>query len=401
MTNPAKTLLCDIQKLAPEITARASEIEAARRIPPDLVETLKAIGVFRIFVPKSHGGLELEMPATIKVLTALSKIDASIGWSAGIGAGASIFVPHVAREIYDRIYQSGPNAIIAGSMAPAGKAEAIASGWRVNGRWPFASGCTHADWFLGFCIMTKGGKALPGHAGADGPPLIKVLVLPARKWQIEDTWHVSGLKGTGSHHICLKDTLVREENFFDYATGSPCVPGPLYPAVPQILSLVHGAISLGIAEGALEDVVAVAGTGRQQLRAPAPMRDSETFQCELGRISADLKAARSFLEIQTANFWAHALAGTLKDEALLSQGVQAAIWIVNTCLRVTDACFTLAGGSALYESSPLQRRLRDIRVAAQHIFAQPRNYSLAGKLLLSKAAEAAGSCRKDKANPAA
>lgn len=352
-------------------------------------------------MPKSHGGLELEMPDTIQVLTALSKIDASIGWCAGIGAGAGIFAPHLARETYDRIYQDGPNTIIAGSIISAGKAEAIANGWRVNGRWPFVTGCMHAEWFLGFCVMTKGGKPLPGHAGKNGPSLIKVLVLPARKWQIEDTWHVSGLKGTGSHHICLKDTLVREENFFDYATGSPCIPGPLYRAVPQMLSLIHGAISLGIAEGALEDVIALASTGRQQLRAPVPMRDSETFQCELGRISAELKAARSFLEAQTASFWGHALAGTLKDEALLTQGVQAAIWVVNACLRVTDACFTLAGGSALYESSPLQRRLRDIRVAAQHAFAQPRNYAPAGKLLLTKAAEAADALRKEKAHSAA
>ena len=137
-----------------------------------------------------------------------------------------------------------------------------------------------------------------------------------------------------------------------------------------------------MAEGALHDLIEMANTGRQQLRAPAPLRDSELFQAELGRISADLRAAQALLDAQVAGHWRHTLAGTLKDDALLAQGIQAAIWIAATCIRVADACFTLAGSVALYETSPLQRRMRDLHVAAQHASAQPRNYVNAGKLLL-------------------
>ncbi len=111
------------------------------------------------------------------------------------------------------------------------------------------------------------------------------VFLPARDWQIEDTWYVAGLKGTGSHHIALKDTVVSEANFFDLANGVPCLPGPLYQAVPQLLPLMHGAISVGIAESALDELVELANTGRQQLQAPVPMRDSETFQGERTRRS--------------------------------------------------------------------------------------------------------------------
>src|SRR5262249_25487380 len=163
--------------------------------------------------------------------------------------------------------------------------------------------------------------------------------------------------GTGSHHITMRNKLVPEANFLDFEGGEPCLPGPLYQAVPQLLPLLHGANAVGIAEGALEELVAHANTGRQQLRAGAPMRHSEIFQFELGRSAAELRAARAYHHMQVASHWQHALAGALKDETLHAQGAQAGIWIATTCVRVTDACFTLAGGSAVYDSSPLQRRM--------------------------------------------
>ena len=222
MTNPAKHLLAEIQELAPAINSRAAEIEAARRVPPDLVEALKSIGVFRIFVPQSHGGLELDLPAALQIFLALSRIDGSVGWAAMIGGGCDIFGSLLAREAYEQVYQSGPDVIIAGSAQPAGTAEAVSGGWRVNGRWPFASGCQHADWMFGLCVVTEGGKALPGPAGEAGPPLVRGVFMPARNWQIEDTWYVAGLKGTGSHHIALRDAVIPATNFFDLTNGRPC-----------------------------------------------------------------------------------------------------------------------------------------------------------------------------------
>jgi alkylation response protein AidB-like acyl-CoA dehydrogenase len=378
MTNTAKRLLADIRELAPDITSRAGEIEAARRLPLDLVEALRSIGVFRVFVPQSHGGLELDLPTALEIMGTLGRIDGSVGWTAMIGSASAIFAPLLPRETYEQVYQNGP-VIIAGSTQSAGTAEAAAGGWRVNGRWPFASGCQHADWMLGLCVMTEGGKPLPG--GAE-PSLVRGFFLPARQWQIEDTWYAAGLKGTGSHHIALRDTVVPTANFFDLASGVPCIPGPLYQAVPQLLPLLHGAITVGIAEGALDELVELANTGRQQFRAAVPMQDSETFQGELGRVAAEVRAARAFLQVQAASHWRHALAGTLKDEALLTQGTQTAIWLATTCVRAADACFALGGSSALYETSPLQRRLRDLHAAGQHAAAQQRHYVSAGKLLL-------------------
>ena len=385
MINRAERLLANIQELAPGITSRVAEIEAGRRIPPDLVEALRSIGIFRVFVPQSHGGLELDLPAALDVFGALSRIDGSVGWTATIGGGCDLFASWLRRDTYEQVYQNGPDVIIAGSAQPVGTAGSVTGGWRVNGRWPFASGCQHAEWMFGLCVVTDGGKPLSGAAGEGGPPLVRGVFLPARDWQIEDTWYVAGLKGTGSHHITLRDTVVSAGNFFDLAQGVPCVPGPLYQAVLPHLPLMLGANLVGIAEGSLDELVELAKTGRQQLQAALPMRDSETFQGELGRIAAELRAARAFLQVQAASHWRHTVAGTLKCEALLTQATQTAIWIATTCVRAADACFALAGSSALYETSPLQRRLRDLHVAAQHHAAQQRHYVKAGKLLLGGA----------------
>jgi alkylation response protein AidB-like acyl-CoA dehydrogenase len=216
--------------------------------------------------------------------------------------------------------------------------------------------------------------------------MLRGFMLPAREWQIEDTWYVTGLKGTGSHHVTLRDALVPAANSFDPVSGGRCQPGPLYQAVLQLIPLFHCAFAVGIAEGALDALVELANTGRQQQRAAVPMRASEIFQYELGRIEAELRAAWAFCQVQAGSHWYHALAGTLNNEALLAQGTQIAIWITATCVRVVDACFATGGGSALYESSPLQRRMRDLHVAAQHVGVKQRHYASSGKLLLDSSA---------------
>jgi indole-3-acetate monooxygenase len=387
MNRTYEQMRAEIRRLAPRITARAAEIEAARRTPPDIVDSLRSIGIFRMFVPRSRGGLELDLPLGLDVVRDLARIDGSVGWNTMIGSVSGLAFPLMTPETYERIYRNGPDVICAGAVHPGGTAEPVAGGWRVTGRWAFASGCQHADWMLGLCIMTKGGKPLPGPAGEGGPPSVRGILLPAKDWQIEDSWYAEGLKGTGSTHIRLKDKVVAAENFFDFPAGSSCVAGPLYQSVPHFLPLMHGAFSTGMAEGALAELIALANTGRQQSKAATSMRDSEIFQYELGRIAADVRAARAFHESQAATHWRHAQAGTLRDdETLLAEGSQSAIWLATTGARAIDSCFTLGGGSTVYDSSPLQRRLRDMHAATQHAIAHQRHYAAVGKQILTAGA---------------
>ncbi|SEN15741.1 acyl-CoA dehydrogenase family protein [Bradyrhizobium sp. OK095] len=386
LRDPHERMLAEIRELAPEITARAAEIEAARHVPPDLVERLRSIGLFRMFVPRSHGGLELDFPAGLEVIKALTRLDGSIGWISIVGGIGALFAAAARPELYQQMYQDGPDVAICGSSQPAGTAERVSGGYRVKGRWPFASSCTHAEWIGGFCIVTENGKPIPG---PHGKPQLRAVALPARDWEIEDTWHAAGLKGTGSHHIALRERLVPETHVFDL-DAAPRMSGPLYQTLRQWLPLLHGAFSLSMAEGTVDDLLALAHTGKQQLYAAVPMRESETFQYELGRISANLRAAQAFHEVQVASHWRRALAGTLNDDDVMIEGSGSAVWLATTCVSIADACFALAGSSAVYDSSPLQRRLRDLHVGAQHAHAQQRLYVDVGKLALRHSADQAG-----------
>jgi alkylation response protein AidB-like acyl-CoA dehydrogenase len=385
-TRAVADMIARIRELAPAIGARAAEFEALRRIPLDLIETLKSIGLFRLFAPQKVGGLEIDLPLGLDVLSLLSRIDGSLGWTAIIGAASGIVLPCVQRPIFERMYQGGPDVISAGSIQPAGAAEAVPGGFRVTGRWPFASGCQHADWFFGMCVMTKDGKPIPGPLGPGGPPLTRGVALPMREVEIEDTWFATGLKGTGSHHVALKDMLVSPEHLCDFPDGPICVEGPLYQSVKQVLPLLHGAFSVGVARGALDDLLAMAASGRQQQYAATPMRDSETFQYELGRVAAEIIAAETTLKGVALKMWSHACEGTLKTEMMQAESTALGGWLATTCSRIADACFTLGGGSAVYESSPLQRRMRDVHTAAQHATVQQRHMAQMGRMLLAGAA---------------
>jgi indole-3-acetate monooxygenase len=377
----ADRILSELGVLAPAIAARAAEAEEARRIPADIRQVLRSAGIFRMTVPHVHGGLELDFPTTARVLQTLAKIDGSIGWLGTVASATATLVPLLAPETYEEIYRDGPDLLWAGAGQPLGTAVAEAGGLRVNGRWPFASGCEDADWIAGICVLTEDGKPVPGPS--DGVPATRAVCMPARYWQIEDTWHSPGLRATGSHHVVLKDVLVPAENAFDMASSRPCLPGPLYSAPMQITPLLHGPIALGLAEGALDDIIAMAQSGRKQQRATVSMRDSEILHYELGRAQAEFRTAQAMFEAQTVSHWRHAVAGTLNSDALFVEATQSMIWVTEACLRVVQSCFALAGGAAVSDSLPLQRRLRDMQTAAQHAGVHARHYARAGKLLFS------------------
>jgi alkylation response protein AidB-like acyl-CoA dehydrogenase len=212
------------------------------------------------FVPRSYGGLELDLPTGLEILVELAKIDGSVGWNAMTSSNGSLFAPFLPQRTYELIYQSGPDVIFGGASQPLGTAEEARAGGRlVSGRWPFSSGCQYADWIAGFCVAIANGKPLLGEAGR---PQIQAAWLPAHEWQIEDTWHAAGLRGTGSHHVVLKNKSVPVENFSDLERGAPFQSGPLYPALRLFLPLLHAAIALGMAEAVASNLIDLASTGR-------------------------------------------------------------------------------------------------------------------------------------------
>ena len=375
-------VLSRIAALAPMVARLAPDIDQGRRLPAELVSALKSARIYGMLVPRRYGGLELDAPSAFRAVAALARLDGSVGWNAMIGQIAGLMPFLTSPTLCEQILRDGQDHIIAGSGQPVGAAERVPGGWRVTGAWPFASGCQNADWIVGTCVMMEGGS--PIDAGDRPGPMTRTCLMPAEHWEIRDTWRTLGLKGTGSHHVALTDVLVPDENFFEFPFGASFAPDPIFGKYPEIVVLSHGALAVGIAEGAIMDLVELAGTGVKQMFMTTPLAETERFKEGLARLDADLMAARALLEAQITRVWQNPKRAAGKDLTRVAEQLQAAVWITAACLRVVEGCFELAGSRAVYESSPLQRRMRDLRVAAQHVVVHPRHYVMAGDAVLAR-----------------
>ena len=379
-------VLSRIASLAPVVAQCAGEMEQERRLPTELVSTLKSARIYSMLVPRRYGGLELDAPSALRAISALAKLDGSVGWNAMIGHHASLIPFLTNQTLCEEIFRDRRDHILAGSGQPVGKAERVSGGWKVTGEWPFASGCQNAEWIGGNCVMMEGGSPIDASHGPG--PMTRMCLMPAEQWEIRDTWHTMGLRGTGSHHVALTDVLVPDENFFEFPFGTSFAPDPIFAKFLEHMMLAHAAVPVGIAEGAIMDLVEVAGSGVKQLFMTTPLVETERFKEGLARLDADLKAARALLEAEAARVWQNPERSTVKDISRVAEQRQAAVWITAACVRVAEGCFELAGSRAVYETSPLQRRVRDLRVAAQHVAVHPRHYVAAGTAMLARVSNA-------------
>jgi indole-3-acetate monooxygenase len=369
-------VLARIGALAPMITRLASSIEQDRQLPAELVSALKSARIYSMLIPRRYGGLELDPPSAFQAVAALARLDGSVGWNAMIGHIGALIPFLATRTLCEKIFQDGRDHIIAGAGQPVGTAERVRGGWKVTGAWPFASGCQNADWIGGACVMMEGGSPIDASHGPG--PMIRFCLMPAEQWEIRDTWHAFGLKGTGSHHVALTDVFVPDDNFFEFPFGTSFAPDPIFAKFPKILFLAHAVVTVGIAEGAIKDLVELVRTGVKQLYATTPLVETERFKEGLARLDAELMAARALLDAQITSIWLDSERAPAKDYSGVAEQLQVAVCITAACVRVTEGCLELAGTRAIYESSSLQRRVRDIRVAAQHMSVHPRQYVMGG-----------------------
>ena len=273
------------RRLAPSIAARADEIEAGRRVPRDLLDELIAARVFRVARPATHGGVDADLPGAMRVYEALARADASVGWTVMIGSGSWCDLAALPRATFDELFSDAPDVITAGVFNPTGSIAADDDGYRVTGRWSFASGCEHADWIYGNCV----------EAVVDGVPRLRIAVFSPDQVVIEDTWTVSGLCGTGSHHFHVDSVVVPAERTLDPMGDPPSLDAPIVRVpIPALIALAVASVAVGCAQGALDDIVAVAAEKVPLLDRRA-LAANPTFQLELATADTELSAARALI----------------------------------------------------------------------------------------------------------
>jgi alkylation response protein AidB-like acyl-CoA dehydrogenase len=384
MTSEAKTLLDSIRDLAPSIGTRSAEIDTARRLPLDLLAQLTAAGCFRMFVPKSHGGLDIDVPASMEMLEALAAADGSTGWVVMIGCETPMFLALLSRKRFDTLYANGPDVIIAGAFAPRGQAELVDGGYRVSGRWGFASGCQHSQWLFGNCVVTEKGSPRPG--AIPGAPEARAMMFAPSHARIIDTWSVNGLRGTGSHDIAVENVIVPADDTFDIFLGQSSIPGPSM-AEPLLYAALHiGTVAVGIAQRAINEIIALANTNKRRLYASASLAESSLFQYRVGHGDASLRAARNLLRGQADAVWNSAIAGSPISIDGRAPVMSAITWSVHTCAAVVDSCYKAGGGTSPYDTSPLQRCMRDIQTLTQHAAVAESWLTTAGATILGRPA---------------
>jgi alkylation response protein AidB-like acyl-CoA dehydrogenase len=273
-----------------------------------------------------------------------------------------------------------PSAPSAGVAAPAGAAVRSDGGVRVSGRWPFCSGVTHCDWLWVGCVVMENGQP---RMGPMGPEIIHVCV-PVSEVEIHDTWFVSGLSGTGSSDVSAEDVFAPEQRIFSLFDPSTHRPEPLYqmPVVGLFVSQVV-AVSLGIARGALDELIELAQTKVPTL-SQAVLADRPVAQVDLARAEASLGAARAFLYATVEDLWQTARAGDQPTARQLALNRIAALNAAETGASVARTASVLAGGSSIYADSPLQRHMRDADAVTHHFTVSPHVWEDAGRVLLGR-----------------
>jgi alkylation response protein AidB-like acyl-CoA dehydrogenase len=369
-----------VRALTPEIRGAAEEIEAGRRLPESIVEAMKRAGAFRMTMPREWGGPELDPLSQIQVIEELSYADGSVGWCAMINSDGGYFSayldPRVGRDMYRDL-----NAPTGGSLLFTGRADAVDGGYRIAGRWPFVSGCQHCDWLIFSCNVMECGtpRTMP-----NGMPERRFCFVPANQAQVLDTWYTTGLRGSGSHDVAIKDVFVPAERTYSFPSP-PLRKGALY-AYPMMFAYNLPGVTLGIARAAIENFIEIAPRKRVTMSMltgkPVMLRDEAYAQNAAARAEALLGSARDYVFARINDIWQTLLAGaqpTAKQRALYRIAIAHAH---AASIEAVEGLFKAYGGGAVYSSSPFDRSLRDLLTINQHTMNSLKIYETAGRVLL-------------------
>jgi alkylation response protein AidB-like acyl-CoA dehydrogenase len=363
------------RKLAPLIRSSAPETDAQRELPRPLFEAMADAGLFRLALPRTLGGFEMDLPSYIQVIEELGRADASTAW---VTNQVSIFATYAARmetAAARAIWIDTPRSVVANTPQANAQAIVVPGGYRVTGRQGFSTGCRHASWLAAHATVTEQGRPRLD----DGQPEMRYCFVPRAEAQLLDTWQVRGMRGTGTHHFAVDDVFVPEERSVKSVTAPLVERGPLY-RLPRTLVFASGdaAVALGTARSCLAAFMELATTKTPRAM-DALLRDQPMIQSEVGRAEARLRASRAFLREAVGEIWDAVLATgavTLEQRAVLRLATTDGI---RTAVSIVDMVYNMAGATAAYESSPIQRHFQDVHVMSQHLQARLAHYELVGR----------------------
>jgi len=360
------------RELADMARGMADQIETGRRLPAELVSALRDSGLLRAGAPVEVGALELPAGTALRCAEEVARGDASAGWCVSIAITSSLLVAYLPPASRDELFGAG-RGVAAGVWAPNGKARRAPGGVVVSGRWAFCSGITHADVLFAGCVL-------------DDRPV--VVALPTEQLQVLDTWHTLGLRGTGSNDAVADDLFVPDTRVVSIFDG-PLIDRALYRFPPfGFFAACITAAAMGNALAAIDDFVDLAGA-KKTGASSRTLAERPTIQAAVAAAESALEAARALYYRAIEIAWRAS-----QDEPSVPVEARtrlrlAATHGVRTAADVVRTMYDLAGGSAIYDGAPLQRRFRDAFTATAHFQVNQASYELPGRILLGQPTEVA------------
>lgn len=373
--------MADPVATARELATRARElaptIERERQLPRELVDELVRGGMMHLLVPRSLGGSETDPVPAAQAVEEISLGDGSAGWCVMLAAQSAAWAGFLPEEHGRAIW--GDGGILAGTARPIGRAVATqtpADGYVVSGRWPFASGSSHATWFTGECVVYDGEQP---RTNASGDEVTRAVFVPASEVTLHDTWHTTGLRGTASNDFSIDGSFVPVDRGFQVLVDPPVHPWALY----QNLGLVfmnHGSHALGVARGAVAEAVQLAGSKKGW--GDQPLSSMPRIQTVIAEATVLVESARRFMYGTADDLWSAVQQGDADTTLLRSRLRLAASHAATASIQAVDLVHAALGTTSIFTANPIERQFRDIHTAGAHVMIGPLTYEAAGRVEL-------------------
>jgi indole-3-acetate monooxygenase len=376
------TLLEAARRIAPVIREHADEAERERRLSPSVLAALQDTGLLRMCTPRSLGGLEVDPLTRARVIEEIAGHDTAAGWTLANPLDWAYQCARLPDAGAEEIYSRSANVVIAAQFGRPMQAASVQGGYRITGRAPFVSNCHDANWIATTATVVAGD---PSRTEDTGEPEVVMAYLPRESCQVIDTWHVMGMRGTGSHDVAVNDVFVPTARTFplvpEFTPGSH-YQGPLYrfPLVGIVATNLPPLV-LAVARRAIEEVSALA-QGKVPVAASTVLRERASAQAKLAQAEAILRAGRVFLYDTLSDTWAATVAGETLSLRHKADVLLAMTHAVQSAVQAVELMYRMAGTSGVYTRSPLERYFRDVQVLRHHAFGAETRYETVGQVYL-------------------
>jgi alkylation response protein AidB-like acyl-CoA dehydrogenase len=383
MTDPVANQAADYveraRHLAPLVHAHADRAERTAQLPLEVAEAFHQAGLFRMLLPVELGGGGLTIPASLRVIQEVARLDGSAAWNLAICSGGPLFGHFISHDAFDEIF-SDPRAVIAGSLNPTTtRVDSCAGGWRFSGRATYVSGSAQASWLMAAGVVLEDGSPRL----VDGVPVLRAGLFPIRHCTILDTWAVSGMRGTGSNDCVFEDVVVPDAFTFRWPEPSSSWKRGPFARIPLTVQLGVGlsTVALGVTRHAIDAFVEIAAA-KVPVGSRSTLRDRPLAQMQLAEAEGWLRAACAYLFDSSDEVWRMGEAGAVFDREARAAARLASVTAVKLCARAVDLVHDASGMSAVQTSSPIERCWRDLHTLSQHVILATTRYEVIGRILL-------------------